>query len=811
MPKDLAAARRPHERAGALHEEIPYWGWLADGRTLLTVGGELVTLAALETYESSGRPGEYLDYVLERWVRLLSAAGPRTRVYLYMLRRPAPGLAAGVSAEGSQADLARRALEERARFLEPRLQTLEVVVAWSRDARLQQRREKVSLAQRARELFGSGSAAPAWALAEIEREAREFADAVDAAAGLVSDLTPLEILAPEPAAHFLSELVNAPGRAAGCRFNGRAPLSWSLALSEIEAESSHLRVDGEAVTLHSLLAPPSAARANQLEDLLRLPSRTLELSWEWAPAASDQARKRLKRAQRHFWQKRYSATSQMMGGGGMVDASAATEADRIAAAGAELESEGIAYGDLSLCLALHGADPDEAERSFAEVNRIFGQMDAKLIRERYYQLGAYFARQPGQPRARQLRKVFVSAGAAGTLAPLFGPSRGHPRSRHLGAPAMAVFETAARTAYHYDLFGGSDVGHTIVLGSTGSGKSFLLNFLLVNALRYNPRIAILDLGGSYRWLTKLAGGSYLALSPGDSGTPLNPFGLEPSERTYRFLASWIAYLLGIGGYEAGGADTSEIRKCVEDLFLRPAPDRRMGTLVRSLPVAMRPALDRWHGTGPWAPVFDTAEDSLAGVADWQVVDLAGAAQYEDLASAAMQYVLERLSAQIDDEAERDRLKILVVDEAWKFLRDPAISGYLLEAVKTWRKRNAALVLATQSAVDVSEGSNAAALLESMLTRLFLANPAMDAERYQRLFALSGSETDVIRKLQPKREVYLRRPEEAETLQLHVDRKSYWLYTSSARDAAARDRALAACDGDLERALELLVREDRRKA
>ena len=402
------------------------------------------------------------------------------------------------------------------------------------------------------------------------------------------------------------------------------------------------------MTLHSLLAPPSEARANQLEDILRLPARTLELSWEWAPSASDQARKRLRSAQRHFWQKRYSATSQLMGGGGMVDAAAATEADRIALAGTELESEGVAYGDLSLCLALHGRDAEEAERSFAELNRIFGQMDAKLIRERYYQLGAYFA--------RQLRKVFVSAGA--------------------------VLETRARTAYHFDLFGGSDVGHTIVLGSTGSGKSFLLNFLLVNALRYNPRIAILDLGGSYRWLTKLAGGSYLALSPEDAGTALNPFGLEASERSYRFLASWIAYLLGIGGYQAGGDDTSEIRQCVEDLFRRPARERRMGKLVKSLPVKMRPALDRWHGTGAWARIFDTSADSLEGLADWQVVDLAGAAQYEDLASAAMQYVLERLSAQIDDENERDRLKILVVDEAWKFLRDPEIAGYLLEASKT---------------------------------------------------------------------------------------------------------------------------------
>ncbi|MCY4500418.1 MAG: hypothetical protein OXE57_02505, partial [Alphaproteobacteria bacterium] len=100
MPKDLAAARRRHEEAAPLHEEVPYWGWLADGRTCLTVGGELVTLAAMETYESSGRPGEYLDYVLERWVRLLSTAGPRTRVYLYLLRRPAREFPSGVASQG---------------------------------------------------------------------------------------------------------------------------------------------------------------------------------------------------------------------------------------------------------------------------------------------------------------------------------------------------------------------------------------------------------------------------------------------------------------------------------------------------------------------------------------------------------------------------------------------------------------------------------------------------------------------------------------------------------------------------------------
>ena len=45
--------------------------------------------------------------------------------------------------------------------------------------------------------------------------------------------------------------------------------------------------------------------------------------------------------------------------------------------------------------------------------------------------------------------------------------------------------------YHYDLFAG-DVGHTLILGATGSGKSFALNFLLVGALKYGPRVLILD-------------------------------------------------------------------------------------------------------------------------------------------------------------------------------------------------------------------------------------------------------------------------------------------------------------------------------
>jgi len=349
------------------------------------------------------------------------------------------------------------------------------------------------------------------------------------------------------------------------------------------------------------------------------------------------------------------------------------------------------------------------------------------------------------------------------------------------------------------------VGHTLILGATGSGKSFTLNFLLVEALKYGPRVLILDLGGSYRWLTRFLGGSYLELTPGEteSGLKLQPFALPPTTRTFQFLTGWVQRLLRLGGYEPGGADTSEIRSRVEDLYAFDRERRTLGVLAGSLPSAMWPALSRWTGDGAWGRYFDNPPGETADLEfrDWQVIDLAGAAEHADLCEAALSYLLERMRLEIEDPAEAARLKLMVVDEAWRYLADPSVLAYLAEAAKTWRKKNAALVLATQSAVDVTGTPGASALLESVPTKLFLANPELP-EEVGTLFRLNESEVSRIRELTPKRELYLRRPDEAAVLRLEVDPESYWLYTSSPLDAEKRAEAVA--KHGLDRALEVLA-------
>ena len=331
-----------------------------------------------------------------------------------------------------------------------------------------------------------------------------------------------------------------------------------------------------------------------------------------------------------------------------------------------------------------------------------------------------------------------------------------------------------------------------MLGATGAGKSFALNFLLVQALQYDPRILILDLGGSYRWLTQFLGGGYMELSPegeGGGGFRLRPFSLPAGERTFAFLAGWIARLLRIGGWTLGGEDPSEIRARVEDLYAFAPHQRTLGVLVHSLPSKMWPALSRWHGEGAWGRYFDNAADGDdLNFEDWQVIDMAGAAEHDDLCEAALFYLLERLRLALENPDETARVKLMVVDEAWRYLQDPAVLSYLAEAAKTWRKKNAALIIATQSAVDVTGTAGAEALLESMPTKLFLANPDLP-DKAADTFRLNPSEVDTIRGLIPKRELYLRRTDAAGILRLEVDPASYWLYTSSPVDAHKRAEAV----------------------
>jgi len=149
-----------------------------------------------------------------------------------------------------------------------------------------------------------------------------------------------------------------------------------------------------------------------------------------------------------------------------------------------------------------------------------------------------------------------------------------------------------------------------------------------------------------------------------------------------------------------------------------------------------------------------------------------------------------------DEAQSRTLKLCVMDEAWRFIQNPTLRAYVQEALKTWRKRNAAMILATQTIDDFASADLLRTVVESCPTKLLLANPALERTRYAELFQMNEMELALLAGLTPRQQVLLKRPHLAKVLTLRVDPKSYWIYTNTPVDnervaAALREHGLAA--------------------
>lgn len=99
-----------------------------------------------------------------------------------------------------------------------------------------------------------------------------------------------------------------------------------------------------------------------------------------------------------------------------------------------------------------------------------------------------------------------------------------------------------------------------------------------------------------------------------------------------------------------------------------------------------------------------------------------------------------------------------------------------------------MVLSTQSIDELRKSDIANVIIESCPIKIFLANPDMNRELYQRQFHLNDNEIDLISTLIPKRQMLIKNPDIAKVANLEVDPKGYWLYTNDPFDNRKRNEA-----------------------
>ena len=432
-------------------------------------------------------------------------------------------------------------------------------------------------------------------------------------------------------------------------------------------------------------------------------------------------------------------------------------------------------------------DRTALSRSVADCLKVFATHDATMTEERPNLLNAWLATIPGGS-ATNLRYLYLLNTNYADLSFLFSLHRGAATNPHLRREYLAILETTHRTPFYLNLHH-QDVAHTVVLGATGSGKSFLLNFLLTHVQKYDPYTVIFDLGGSYRRLTRRFGGSDIHVGLERRTFTINPFTLPPTKEHLQFLFSFVKVLLqSHGQYALTLDDDRDLYEQIGNVYQVDPDQRRLFTLANILRRPLGHYLQRWVQGGQYAGLFDQVEDTLT-FARFQCFDFEGMDKYPQVLEPLLFYVLHRANAAIYDPAQAAVFKLFVLDEAWRFMRDPTINAYITEALKTWRKQNAAMILATQSSEDLTRSAMLRVVVESCANKILLANPNLDRQAYRDLFGLNDTEIDLVTGLIPRQQLLLKRPDLSKVLNLFVDAEAFALYTNAPAVNAGATRSM----------------------
>ena len=333
----------------------------------------------------------------------------------------------------------------------------------------------------------------------------------------------------------------------------------------------------------------------------------------------------------------------------LVDESATATVKQLGDALTEMEVNGHVFGRCSLTLVLHSEDRRALDQQAAA-----GDEGACGPRRRVLRRNLQPAERLAEHRARQRRPQPAAARAARN-------ARGRPElsvrrrsGRSAGSPLLraplATFETPHQTPFAYHLHV-QDVGHTLVLGATGSGKSFLLNFLVTHAQQYDPFTVILDLGtatASSRRFSMAATWSW-ACDSGTSPSIRSASSRRPS--TCTSCTRFVRVLLeGEDGYRLSELEDREVYEAVENLYVLERSQRRLFTLANLLPRALMARLQKWVEGGRYADLFDNVDDTLT-FERLQVFDFEAMRAYPALLEPLLFYVLHRVNERLHDPAE----------------------------------------------------------------------------------------------------------------------------------------------------------------
>jgi type IV secretion system protein TrbE len=218
-----------------------------------------------------------------------------------------------------------------------------------------------------------------------------------------------------------------------------------------------------------------------------------------------------------------------------------------------------------------------------------------------------------------------------------------------------------------------------------------------------------------------------------------------------FAQEWVIGLLSHEGVTVTPEVKDAVWSALSNLAAAPKPERTLTGLTTLLQRSeLRQALQPYTLEGPYGRLLDADDDRLT-LGDVQCFEMEELMHEAGVILPVLTYLFHRLEERFDG-----RPSLLILDEAWLFLDNPAFAARIREWLKTLRKQNVSVIFATQGLSDIAGSSIAPAIIESCPSRIFLPNDRAiepQAKVVYEAFGLNDRQIEIIARAVPKRDYY----------------------------------------------------------
>ncbi|MDA8093689.1 MAG: conjugal transfer protein TrbE [Betaproteobacteria bacterium] len=534
------------------------------------------------------------------------------------------------------------------------------------------------------------------------------------------------------------------------------------------------KIDDQHIAVISFMGYPQRSMPIILESInqLAIPFR---FSLRFLFLDPHDAEKELSKYRRNWFQKRFGVLQQVtMAMGGAGSAFENTDALKMAgdadAAVAEASSGSVRYGYFTPTIILHDSDRKILHERVNVVKKHLDNRRFTTRLETTNAVEAFIGSIPGQT-FENVRRPPVSSLSLMDLAPTTSVWTGsaenpNPMYRKLygdkEAPCLFHAATTGATPYRFNLHVG-DVGHTLIAGPTGAGKSVLLALIEAQFRRYPAsKIFGFDKGWSTYALCNAAGGAHYDVGNEDAPLAFAPLARVNESGTERtFAERWIESICVLQGVKVDAGRRQRIHEAVE--ALAASEQRSIDNFYNLLQdEELRSAVSFYTSTGRAGAILAAETDSLDlngnrfNVFEMEHLLSSGTESAKLVTVPVLMYLFHRIEQALDGSPA-----LIVLDEAWVMLDNPQFAGKIREWLKVLRKFNTAVVFATQSLADLKDSPLRPVLQESCPTKILLPNKEAGSEQLAPLYRDLGLNEYQIRLLAsstPKSDYYVISPD-----------------------------------------------------